>query len=116
MQLKDVLIKCPDKKYKFEFKININHPSIKPLYIAYKKKVMAPINWSYAPTDYERVQFDCIILNMFRICGADEEKRKEYFENVIKNLKKLDYERMNANKKADYITRAKLSVISNLNL
>lgn len=109
MQLKDVLIKVPNK---WGCKIDINHPLIKPLYIAYKKKVMSPVWWGYAPTDYERVQFECIVFNMFRICGADEEKRRTYFENVIKNLKKLDYERIHANKKADYITRAKVIVIS----
>jgi len=108
LNIEDVLIKVHNK---YGFKININHLYIKPLYEAYKKKVMPPIWWGYAETDQERIQFECIIFNMFRIGGADEEKRMEYFERVIKGLKKLDYERMRENKKSDCITRARLSTI-----
>ena len=108
LNIEDVLIKVHNKT---GYKVNINHPYIKLLYETYKKKVMPPIWWGYAPTDEERFQFECIIFNMFRIGGADEEKRIEYFNKVIKGLKKLDFERMRENKKSDCITRARLSTI-----
>lgn len=101
----EVLIKLPNK---WGFKINVNHPYIKDLYIAYKKKVMPPVWWGYAASDQERFQFECIIFNMFRIGGADEERRREYFDKVISGLKKLDYDRLRVNKKADCIIRSKL--------
>ncbi len=111
MEIEDVKI-LPEYRKKYGYSIRVNHPYIRPLYEAYCKKIMPPIWWGYAETDYERFQFECIILNMFRIGGADEEKRKAYFDGVIKGLKKLDLKRIRENKKADCITRARCLPVS----
>lgn len=111
MQIEDVTI-LPQYRDKHKYRIRVNHPYIKPIYEIYKKKIMPPIWWGYAATDYERFQFECIIYNMFRIGGADEDKRREYFDGVIKGLKKLDLERIRENKKADCITRARCLPVS----
>lgn len=44
---------------KYGYKINVNHPQIKPLYEKYKRHIKAIIL-----SDRERFEFEAIILNM----------------------------------------------------
>lgn len=56
---------APNNKY--GYKININHPQIRPLYEAYKKKTRAIIS-----SDTERINFENAILKMI------ERKKNEH--------------------------------------
>lgn len=46
---------------KYGYKINVNHPKIRPLYDVYKKKIGAMIL-----SDKERFQFESIIFKMIQ--------------------------------------------------
>ena len=57
---------APDNKY--GYKININHPKIKPLYEKYKKKIGAIIL-----SDQERGDFEKIIFKMIERAKHDKQ-------------------------------------------
>lgn len=64
---KDNRIVMPPNKY--GYKININHPKIRPLYEAYKQRVGEIIL-----SDRQRLHFEAIIFHMLRNqSGKDEE-------------------------------------------
>lgn len=57
------------KPNKYGYKININHPKIRPLYERYKEKVHAIIL-----SDSQRLTFECIIFQMIERNGLQNEQ------------------------------------------
>lgn len=94
---------------KYGFRYQVNHPWVKNLYNEYRKRIseFSNVSWGYPLEDLERLRFECLMDNAIKRSGEDKTKCEEYFINVLKGIKRLDFDRIRANKKTDCITRAK---------
>ena len=98
------------KENKYGYRYQINHPWVKKLYSKYCKRIseFSNVSWWYPLEDLERLRFECLMDHAIKRSGEDMVKCEEYFNNVVESLKRLDFDRINANKKTDCITRAKV--------